>query len=65
MEELPLNEEARTKCEKELERLSRMAPGSPENIVSETYIEWILDMPWGKETEDNLDLERAREILER
>ena len=65
MEELPLNEEARTKCEKELERLSRMAPGSPENIVSETYIEWILDMPWGKETEDNLDLERAREILNR
>ncbi len=65
MEELPLNEEARTKCEKELERLSRMAPGSPENIVSETYIEWILDMPWGKETEDNLHLERAREILNR
>ena len=65
MEELPLNEEARSKCEKELDRLSRMAPGSPESSVSQTYIEWILDLPWGKETEDNLDLDRARDILNR
>ena len=65
MEETPLNEEARGKCEKELDRLSRMAPGSPESVVSQTYIEWILDLPWGKETEDNLDLNRAREILNR
>ena len=65
MEELPLNEEARSKCEKELDRLGRMAPGSPESSVSQTYVEWILDLPWGKETEDNLDLNRAREILNR
>ena len=65
MEATPLNEEARTKCEKELDRLSRMAPGTPESSVSQTYIEWILDLPWGKETEDNLDLNRAREILNR
>ena len=65
MEETPLNEEARAKCEKEIDRLSRIAPGSPEYTVSETYIEWILDLPWGKETEDNLDLDRAREILNR
>lgn len=65
MENTALNEEARSKCEKELERLSRMAPGSPESTVSETYIEWILDLPWGKETEDNLDLDRARVILNR
>ena len=65
MEETPLNEEARAKCEKELDRMSRMAPGTPEASVSQTYIEWILDLPWGKETEDNLDLNRAREILNR
>jgi len=65
MEETPLNEEARAKCEKELDRLSRMGPGSPESVVSQTYIEWILDLPWGKETEDNLDLTRAREVLDR
>ena len=65
MEKTPLNEEARTKCDKELERLSRMAPGSPEAAISQTYIEWILDLPWGVTTEDNLDLAQAREVLNR
>ena len=63
MEKTPLNDEARQKCEKELERLSRMAPGMPEVNVSRTYIEWILDLPWGKTTADNLDLKRARRVL--
>ncbi len=63
MENTPLNEEARKKCEKEIDRLSHMAPGTPEIGVSRTYIEWILDLPWGKETEDNLDLSRARKVL--
>jgi len=40
-----------------------MAPGSPEIGVSRTYIEWLLDLPWGKTTPDNLDLKRARRIL--
>ncbi len=65
MEKTPLNEEARTKCEKEIERMSRMAPGSPEANISQTYIEWILDLPWGKETTDNLDLKQAKEVLDR
>ncbi|MCR5297276.1 MAG: endopeptidase La [Clostridiales bacterium] len=65
MAETPLNEEARSRCEKELDRLSHMQPGSPEANVSQSYIEWILDLPWGKETEDNLDLNRAREVLNR
>ena len=60
---LPLNEEARQKAERELERLSRMAPGTPEIGVSRTYVEWILDLPWGKTTPDNLDLKRARRVL--
>ncbi len=63
MEETPLNDEARKKCEKELERMSHMAPGTPEIGVSHTYVEWILDLPWGKETTDNLDLKRARKVL--
>ena len=65
MEATPLNEEARAKCEKEIDRIGRIAPGSPEYIVSETYIDWILELPWGKETEDSLDLARAREVLDR
>lgn len=64
LEKTPLNDEAREKAEKELERLSRMAPGTPEIGVSRTYVEWILDLPWGKTTPDNLDLKRARRVLE-
>ena len=59
----PLNDEAREKVKRELDRLSRMAPGTPEIGVSRTYVEWILDLPWGKETTDNLDLKRAARIL--
>ena len=59
----PLNDEARQRVEKELERLSRMAPGTPEVGMARTYIEWILDLPWGKETADNLSLTRARKVL--
>ena len=65
LESTPLNEEARAKCEKELDRLARTAPGSPEANVSQTYIEWILDLPWGKTTEDHLDLQEARQVLNR
>ena len=64
LSETPLNDEAREKAEKELDRLSRMAPGTPEIGVSRTWVEWILDLPWGKYTPDNLDLRRARRILD-
>ena len=63
LEKTPMNDEAKDKTQRELERLSRMAPGSPEIGVSRTYIEWMLDLPWGKTTPDNLDLRRARRIL--
>ena len=62
--ETPLNDEAREKANKELDRLSRMAPGTPEIGISRTYVEWIVDLPWGKFTTDNLDLKRARRILD-
>lgn len=63
LEKTPMNDEAREKAARELERLSRMAPGSPEIGVTRTYIEWLLDLPWGKSTPDNLDLRRARRVL--
>ncbi len=62
--ETPLNDEAREKAARELDRLSRMAPGTPEIGISRTYVEWILDIPWGKYTTDNLDLKRARRVLD-
>lgn len=64
LETTPLNDEAKEKASKELDRLSRMAPGTPEIGVSRTYVEWILDLPWGKLTTDNLDLKRARKVLD-
>jgi len=63
LQKTPMNDEAREKASRELERLSRMAPGSPEIGVSRTYVEWLLDLPWGKLTPDNLDLKRARRVL--
>ncbi len=60
----PLNDEARAKVERELARIERMQPGSPEIGVSRNYVEWILDLPWGKTTQDKLDLRRARRILD-
>lgn len=53
------------KCEKELSRLSKMQFGNPEGSVIRTYVEWICDLPWKNETEENMDLGRASDILER
>lgn len=63
LQKTPMNDEAREKVSGELDRLSRMTPGSPEIGVTRTYVEWLLDLPWGKHTPDNLDLKRARRIL--
>lgn len=64
IKDMPLSEEARTKAEKELTRMARMAPGSPEISVLRNYIDWIVSLPWGKETTDNMDLVHARSILD-
>ncbi len=49
----------------EVERLQQMPPMSPEVGMIRTYIDWILDLPWTKVTEDNLDVRRAAKILDR
>ena len=48
---------------KELKRMSRMSPGAAEFTVSRTYIDWLVELPWQKSSEDNHDLHRAEEIL--
>ncbi len=63
LEKTPMNDEARSRTLKEIEHLSRMAPGNPESSVSRNYVDWMLELPWGKLTEDNLDLDRARKVL--
>ncbi len=64
MDELELEGEVREKVEKEISRLSKLPSGSAEVGVIRTYIEWILDLPWNKVTEDSLDIKKARKILE-
>ncbi|HXV03113.1 MAG TPA: endopeptidase La [Gaiellaceae bacterium] len=64
VEEADLPEEVRKAVDRELGRLERLPSASAEYGVIRTYLEWILSLPWSKTTEDNLDLERAREILD-
>ena len=59
-----LPEAVRTAVERELSRLNAMPAHSPERSVIRTYVEWILDLPWDEETEDNLDTRHARTILD-
>ena len=64
MEEANLSEEAVKVAEKELDRLSRIPPSSPEYTVSRTYLDWLLDLPWDIQTEENLDIQGAKEVLD-
>jgi ATP-dependent Lon protease len=64
LEKLVLPEEVVTKVEKELDRLSKLSQGSPEVGVIKTYLDWIFDLPWNTETEDDLDIKHARGILD-
>ena len=64
LEKTPLSDEAREKTLKELDRIAKMAPGMPEITVSRTWVETILDLPWGVETTDNMDLKHARSVLD-
>ena len=59
-----LGDEPRKAAEKELDRLARIHPSSPEYTVSRTYLEWILDLPWEESTTDSLDIEEAQRNMD-
>jgi ATP-dependent Lon protease len=59
-----LPEEAKKEAERELERLSRMHPSSAEYTVASTYLDWITALPWNESTTDNLDIKKARNVLD-
>jgi ATP-dependent Lon protease len=61
---IELPEDARKAVDRELTRLEKLPPAAAEYGVIRTYLEWILSLPWDSMTEDNLDLERARKILD-
>ncbi|MDH4205230.1 MAG: endopeptidase La [Desulfobacteraceae bacterium] len=64
IEEKNLPEEARKEAERELNRLSRMHPSSAEYTVASTYLDWLTALPWHDSTEDNMDITKARKILD-
>lgn len=49
---------------KQLGRLERMHPDASEASMVRTYLDWMVDLPWNKKTEDNLDLTRAKQVLD-
>ncbi len=64
IEEAAMPEEARKTADRELERLSRVPQASPEYSVIRTYLDWLVQMPWNKQTTDHIDIEKARAILD-
>jgi ATP-dependent Lon protease len=60
----PLPPDVKTKANEELERLKKTPAMSPEYGVSRNYLDWILAMPWGEYSTDNLDIRKVQEELE-
>ena len=59
-----LTEEAVKEAERELDRLAKMNPSSAEYTVASTYLDWLTDLPWQVSTTDNLDIKKARKVLD-
>jgi ATP-dependent Lon protease len=64
LEEADLPDEVRKEAERELNRLERIPPASPEHQVIRGWLELVIELPWKKTTEDHLDLKRARAVLD-
>jgi len=63
-EETELPEDIRKEAERELARLERLPQAAPDYQITRSYLELILELPWTTTTEDNLDLARARQVLD-
>ena len=60
-----MSDEAEKIALKELDRLGKIPPQSPEYSVSRTYLDWLLDLPWSKSTKDRVDTKEAQRILDK
>ncbi len=64
IEEAHMSEQAEQAARKELDRISHMQPSSAEYTVSRTYLDWLVNLPWDKSTNDLLDLKKAKKVLD-
>jgi ATP-dependent Lon protease len=64
LEDAELPPHALKEAQRELDRLKRTPPTSPDHQVIRNYLEWMIELPWSVSTEDNLDLNQARKILD-
>ncbi|HEV7400204.1 MAG TPA: endopeptidase La [Solirubrobacterales bacterium] len=64
IEAAKLPEHAQKAADRELSRLEKLPPAAAEHGVIRTYLEWLVELPWSAETEDNLDIAHAREVLD-
>ena len=63
-EEKDLSEEAKEELERQIYRLERCHPESAETTILRTYLDWLTSLPWSSQSEDNLNLEHARRVLD-
>ena len=59
-----MSEEAKKEALRELDRLAKMPPAAAEYTVARTYLDWLIALPWSKQTTDNLDIAEARRVLD-
>jgi len=64
VEKADLPPDARREAERELKRLQGMSPHSPESSIIKTYLDWLVDLPWHKASEDRTDIDNARAVLD-
>lgn len=64
LQKMKVSKDIKEKIDKELTRLARLSPSSPESGVIRTYIETFFALPWEKSSKDKLDIQRAQEILD-
>ena len=64
IESVGLPEEGKKEALRELERLSRMSPAAAEYTVTRTYLDWIVSLPWNKRAEGEIDLVKAKSVLD-
>ena len=64
IDEAQMPEEVKKAADRELDRLSKVPQASPEYSVIRTYLDWLVQLPWGKETADHIDIKKGREILD-